>query len=85
MQYNHTCQNENKKMLHWKSWCFVCTKKGNQSRDYKSKNTSFCGKWRHHTSICKKDKDGSGQQACNGETNDPKTKKNAKGDQEHNQ
>ena len=76
------------KMLQCQSRCYICTKRGHQSRDCKSKRTCFRCKGRHHTSTCERDKGSSRQQTNNNKSNDSKKSndnKDSKGDNEQTQ
>ena len=79
---------QEKKMLQCQSRCYICTKRGHQSRDCKSKRTCFRCKGRHHTSICERDKGSSRQQTKNDKSSNSKKtndSKDSKGDIEQTQ
>ena len=75
-------------MLKSQSRCYICTKRGYQSRDCKSKRPCLRCKGRHHTSICERNKDCSRQQTNNDKSSDSKKNnenKDSKGDNDQTQ
>ena len=77
--------NTRKKMLQCQSRCYICTKRGHQSRDCKSKRTCFRCKGRHHTSICERDQDNSRQQTNNYKSSSLKKSNGSKDSKEDNE